>query len=153
MDMIVLIHSTLRWLVLIVAVYAIARAFMGMSSKSYYTIADDKAGLMLTIVCDLQLLLGLVLYFVGGKGFKLFQGGDMGFVMKNAFTRFFAVEHILMMIIAIAIIHIGRARTKKGISDQSKHKSAFIFYLIGLLIILASIPWPFRAGFEYTGWL
>ena len=153
METIILIHSALRWVLLGVAIYAIVRAFKGMTTSSYYTVADDKAGLFLTIVCDIQLLLGLVLYFMGDKAFKMIQGNDMGFVMKNAFARFFAVEHILMMIIAIVIIHVGRARTKKGISDQSKHKAAFWFFLVGLLLILASIPWPFKQGFEYAGWL
>lgn len=153
MEIIVLTHSLLRWIVLGVAFYAIYRAFKGMTSKSSFSSDDDKAGLMLIIASDLQLLVGFVLYFMGDKAFKMIQSNDMGFVMKNAFARFFAVEHVLMMVIAIVLFHIGRARTKKGNNDISKHKAAFWYFLIGLLLILAAIPWPFRAGFEYAAWL
>jgi hypothetical protein len=73
--------------------------------------------------------------------------------MKNSYARFFAVEHISMMLIAIILIHIGRSKTKKAISDISKHKTSFWFYFIALILILASIPWPFRKGFEALGWI
>jgi hypothetical protein len=68
----------------------------------------------------------------------------MGEVMKEPFSRFFTVEHTLGMLIAIILIHIGKAQARKQISDKAKHKRTLIFYLLALLIILASIPWPFR---------
>ena len=101
---------------------------------------------------DIQLIIGLVLYVFGPWGFKNIQNMGMGEVMKNPYTRFFAMEHLVGMLIAIVVFHVGRSKSKKAIDDASKHKKAFIFYLIGLLIILASIPWPFKAGFEGIGW-
>lgn len=153
MQMVVQIHSILRWLVLIVAIYAIVKSLMGMMNKSPFTESDNKAGLFLTIVCDMQLLIGLILYFVGEKGFKLIQANGMAETMKNSYMRFFAVEHISMMLLAIILIHIGRSKTKKAINDSSKHSAAFWFYLIGLILILSSIPWPFRPGFEGLNWM
>lgn len=145
-------HSGLRWLVLIFAILAIVKAFMGMQKKSAFTNGDNKIGLFLTIVCDTQLLLGLALYFMGALGLKTIQNMGMGEVMKNSYARFFAVEHIFGMVIAIILFHIGRAKSKSAIDDYAKHKKAFMFYLIGLLIILATIPWPFRTGFEGNHW-
>jgi uncharacterized membrane protein len=144
-------HSGLRWIVLILALLAIVKAFMGMQKKSTFTNSDNKIGLMLISFMDIQLIIGLVLYVFGPLGFKNIQnmGGE---VMKNPYTRFFAMEHLVGMLIAIVVFHIGRSKSKKAIDDASKHKKAFIFYLIGLLIILASIPWPFKAGFEGIGW-
>ncbi len=153
MSLVLQIHSILRWLVLLVAIYAIVRAMLGMMNKASFTIADNKAGLFLTIVCDMQLLIGLVLYFTGAKGFKLIQSNGMAEAMKSGYMRFFAVEHISMMIIALVLIHIGRSKSKSGITDASKHKVAFWFYLIGLILILSSIPWPFRPGFEGLSWM
>ena len=72
--------------------------------------------------------------------------------VDNPYSRFFAMEHLVGMLIAIVIFHVGRSKSKKAIDDASKHKNAFVYYLIGLLIILASIPWPFKAGFEGIGW-
>ena len=76
MQIVAQIHSILRWLVLIVAIYAIVKSLIGMMNKSSFTESDNKAGLFLTIVCDMQLLIGLVLYFVGEKGFKLIQANN-----------------------------------------------------------------------------
>ncbi len=151
MEFIKHLHSGLRWIVLILALLAIVKAFMGMQKKSTFTNSDNKIGLMLISFMDIQLIIGLVLYVFGPLGFKNIQnmGGE---VMKNPYTRFFAMEHLVGMLIAIVVFHIGRSKSKKAIDDASKHKKAFIFYLIGLLIILASIPWPFKAGFEGIGW-
>lgn len=146
------LHSLLRYAVLIIAIYAIIKAFMGMSSKAAFTNSDAKAGTFLTIAVDIQLLIGLVLYFNSGLGLKNIQDNGMGFVMKDGFARFFAIEHLTGMLIAIVLFHIGKAKTKKGVDDSAKHKSAFWFYLIGLIVMLASIPWPFRKGFEALGW-
>jgi len=151
MEFIKHLHSGLRWIVLILALLAIVKAFMGMQKKSAFTNSDNKIGLMLISFMDIQLIIGLVLYVFGPLGFKNIQnmGGE---VMKNPYNRFFAMEHLVGMLIAIVVFHIGRSKSKKAIDDASKHKKAFIFYLIGLLIILASIPWPFKAGFEGIGW-
>ncbi|HMN32791.1 MAG TPA: hypothetical protein PKA54_05410 [Chitinophagaceae bacterium] len=152
MQALVSIHGILRWVILIVAIYAIFRAYQGMKSKSVFTSDDNKAGLFYTAAMDLQLLLGLVLYFAGSRGLEAIKSIGMKEVMGNSFHRFFAVEHISMMIIAVVLVHIGKAKSKKAASDVAKHKAAFWFYLIALILILAAIPWPFKNGFESIGW-
>lgn len=153
METLKLIHSITRWLVLIIAIYAIFRAYQGMSSKKEFFNDDKKASLFFTIIMDIQLLLGLALYFIGPLGLKNIQSLGMKEVMGNSVSRFFAVEHITMMLIAVILVHIGKAKTKNANSDLAKHKAAFWFYLIAFILILAAIPWPFRAGFEYLGWV
>jgi hypothetical protein len=146
-------HSVLRWLVLLTAFYAIWKAFVGMQQKSAFSKSDNMAGILFTSMIDIQLILGLILYVTSGLGYKNIQANGMGFVMKDGFARFFAVEHISMMILVLVLIHIGRAKSKRATTDLGKHKSAFWYYLIGLIIILAAIPWPFRKGFEAIGWM
>ncbi len=147
------LHSVLRWTILLVLILAVIKAFMGMQKKTSFTRSDDKSGLLLTILADSQLLLGLVLYIAGPMGIKNIQNLGMGEVMKNGYARFFAVEHIAMMLIAIILIHIGRSKSKKALTDLSKHTLSFWYYFIALVLILASIPWPFRQGFEALGWM
>ena len=147
------LHSVLRWTILLVLVLSIIKAFIGMQKKTPFTGSDDKSGLLLTILADSQLLLGLVLYIAGPMGIKNIQNLGMGEVMKNGYARFFAVEHIAMMLIAIILIHIGRSKSKKALTDLSKHTLSFWYYFIALVLILASIPWPFRQGFEALGWM
>jgi hypothetical protein len=152
MDFLHNLHSILRWLLVAVAVYAIVRALLGMVQKSTFSQTDNKAGLFYVSVFDTQVLLGLILYFTGSMGFKSIQANGMKLVMGTDMLRFFAVEHITGMLIALVLVHIGRSKSKKAGTDHAKHKAAFWFYLIGFLIMLASIPWPFRSGFEGLGW-
>lgn len=91
----------------------------------------------LLIATHTTLLLGLYQYFTGSFGFKLFQQAD---VMKNATTRFWAVEHITGMVIAIALITMAHI----GLKKTGNVKKTGILYLIALIIILAVVPWPFR---------
>ena len=137
------IHNVLRWAVLLFGLLAVIYAISGITSKRNYAGKDNKTGLFFMISCDIQLLLGLVLYFNGVWFDKLKSG--MGEVMKNPFDRFFAVEHALMMIIAWLLVHIGRSMVKRSSTDASKHKRSLIYFGIALVLILAMIPWPFRA--------
>jgi hypothetical protein len=133
-------HSVLRWLLLAAALFAILRAVRGWTGDKPFTKIDDKAGMWLILFSHLQLVLGLLLYFVYSPIIQQ-AFSDFGAAMKNSDVRYWAVEHISVMIIAIAIIQIGRIRSKKATTDVSKHKRAAIFYIIGLLLILSRIPW------------
>jgi hypothetical protein len=86
------------------------------------------------------------LYFTGPWGIKNIQNMGMANVMKDAIGRFFAVEHTIGMILALVLVHIAYASSKKNSSDLAKHKKMFWFNCIALIIMLASIPWPFRAA-------
>ena len=102
------------------------------------------------ICCDIQLLLGLILYF-SGMWFDNLKT-NAGAVMKDGVQRFFSVEHALMMIIAWLLVHIGRSMVKRAGNDAQKHKRSLIFFGIALLIILAMIPWPFRQAGIGRAW-
>lgn len=136
------IHNLLRWAVLFFGVWAVVAALFAVISKREYKNSDNKAGLFFMISCDLQLLMGLILYFTGMWFDRVKEG--MAEVMKNPGERFFAVEHALMMIIAWMLVHVGRTMVKKADTDVQKHKRTLIYFGIALLIILAMIPWPFR---------
>jgi hypothetical protein len=129
-----------RWLVLIVIVLAVVFAFMGWFRKREWTKKDNITGLVLTIFMDIQFLVGIILYaFVSPLTKAAFS--DFGAAMKNADLRFYAVEHILLMIIALVLVHIGRSKSKKAVAPWKKHRAAAIYYLIALVLILAAIPW------------
>ena len=140
-----LIHSTLRWVVLALALVALVRAIRGIAGRREWLSADQSIGAWFTGSLDLQLLLGLVLYFFLSP-FTREAFGDFGAAMRNAPLRFIAVEHITGMIIAVALAHIGRVRTKKAADAASRHRSALIFYGLALVIMLLSIPWPGMPG-------
>lgn len=145
------LHSIGRWIVLLLLLIAIFNSMVAGSRP--FIKSDNRTGLLLTIFADLMLIIGIVMWYFGDKGYKLIEtSGSMSEVMKNPTTRFFAVEHLAGMLIAIILIHIGKAQAKRKIGDRAKHRNTLIFYLLALLIILISIPWPFRAIGTSSGW-
>jgi hypothetical protein len=137
------IHSVGRWIVLLLLIFAILNSLI--AADRPYIRTDNRLGTLLTIFADIMLLIGFYLWYAGPRGYKTYQAiGNMSAVMKDSVARFFVVEHLAGMLIAIILIHIGKAQGKKKISDRSKHRRTMIFYLVALLIILASVPWPFR---------
>lgn len=140
------LHSFIRWVILILELVVIFRSYGGMVRGRAFTAGDRKAGLFLMIAAHTQLLVGLYLYFAGPWGFANIQNLGFGAVMKDHVARFYAVEHIFGMLVAIVLITIGRGVSKKAIPDAAKHKRGFWLFLVALIIILATIPWPFREG-------
>lgn len=131
------LHSFLPYILLSLLAVASLR-FLAKAGKSEFKAQDKRIALITLILSHIQLLIGLVLYFVGPKGF-IYTSVE-GF-MKDAVMRLYAVEHISVMIIAIALITVGYSRAKRAESDVKKFRSLGIFYGIGLLLALSRIPW------------
>jgi hypothetical protein len=114
------LHNLLRWVILILIVVAIFRHLTGMNQKRAVNAGDKKIDLFLMIAAHTTLVLGLVQWFVGDFGLKLIQNAGMGQVMKNSALRFWAIEHITGMIIAIVLITIGRGKVKRRLYCTQK---------------------------------
>ena len=138
------LHSFLRWILLLLLVIAVFKSF----SKNTYSEGNRKLNVFTMIAAHIQLLLGFSLYFMKGY-YKLF--GVEG-AMGNSIQRFWMVEHLTGMLIAIILITIGHSKSKKATEAALKNKAIRTFYLLALIIILLTIPWPFREGFEVYGW-
>jgi hypothetical protein len=150
-DILLHAHSVGRWILLLLLIIAIFNSLV--AGGRPFIRSDNTTGLMLTIVADLMLLIGLALWFFGPLGYHQIQNaGDMNAVMQDPVARFYAVEHITAMVIAIIFIHIGKAQAKKKIADSIKHRRTFVWYLLALIIILISIPWPFLQTGAGRGW-
>ena len=131
---------------LLLLVWVVIKAILGTSKKGRYFDKTRKLALVTMIVAHVQLLLGFSLYFMKGHYKGLSAEG-----MKEPIIRFFAVEHMLGMLVAIVLITIGYKRIKAASSDVSKYKSMLWYYLAALILVLMMIPWPFR--FEGYGWM
>jgi bacteriorhodopsin len=141
MQAVLVFHNITRWAVLLFGVWALLNAITGLIGKRPFNANDKRSGLLFMTFCDIQLVLGLILYF-NNNWFGYLK--DMGNTMKDARLRFFAVEHISMMILAWLLVHIGYSAVKRADTDNKKHKKMLLFFGLALLLILASIPWPFR---------
>lgn len=145
------LHSVLRWIILILLLVAIYKSYTDRNKA--YTAGHKKTGLFLMIFCDVMLAVGIYQWYAGDWGLKIIQLNGMGEVMKNSVLRFFAIEHTTAMLIAIVLVHIGYSYSKKDISDSQKHKRTLLYFGLALLIILISIPWPFRLVGAGRTWL
>ena len=143
-DLLVGLHSILRWVILILLLLSIAKSYSGWQQKKKFLDADRKIWLLTLIFSHLTLLLGIYQVLLGRFGIlnsKLPEGTS---VMKDKFYRFYWVEHPVTMIIAIVLITIAYGSAKKPIADEAKYKRAFWLFLVALLFILSAVPWPFR---------
>jgi uncharacterized membrane protein len=133
------IHSYWAYLVLLMLLFAVVNAFMGISKKRSFTEKDLRIGLFTLIISHIQLLIGLGWYFMSPAYNALKENGSE--VMGNSASRLLAVEHPLIMIIAIVLITVGWSKHKKKTEDTSKFKTFAIYYGIALVLILSRIPW------------
>ncbi|MBG8555538.1 hypothetical protein [Hymenobacter guriensis] len=137
---VLLLHSWTRWLVLIFGLIALFRALSGWQGRKPYVGADNGMGAAFVGSMHLQLLLGIILYFISPWGAKAFETAGSA-VMKDPTGRFFAVEHLVGMLLAVVAAQVGRTLSKKATDPVLKHKKAFIWFAVALLLVLLMIPW------------
>jgi hypothetical protein len=135
-----LLHSWLRWTALLTAVIA---TVMALSIRPGVRGSDhaDRWGLILMIELDLQMLLGLVLYLgLSPTTSAIFN--DFGAAMGDPVARYWAVEHITMMVGAVVLAHLGRILARKAISPASKRFRLSLCFGVATLLMLLGTPWP-----------
>lgn len=133
------LHSYWAYLVILILFAAVINALIGLFGKREYGAKDFRVSLFTLIVSHIQLLIGLILYFVSPK-FE--QWSIMGSeVMKSASLRLYLVEHPLVNIIAIVLITIGYSKHKKKLTSALKFRTILIFYALALVLLLSRIPW------------
>jgi hypothetical protein len=134
-------HSLTRWLVLASLLYSIFIAYRGWLSKKPYTKADTLIRSVTTSIAHLQLVTGVWLYCISPIVHYFFQHFSKAVHLRQ--IRFFGMEHITMMILAITVLTIGSIKAKRKNTDSEKFKTTAIWFTVALLIILSSIPWSF----------
>jgi len=126
-------HSLLRYLILIALLVVIIKAIIGLTNKQPFTKLDNKLSLYLFIFTHTQLLVGLILYFV--SPFVKF-GSE---TMSDKATRYWTVEHVFGMLVAVVLITLARSTSKRMTDDAAKHKRMFIFNFVALVVIITMI--------------
>lgn len=138
------LHNLLRWIILILLLISIFKAFSGWQNKKVFQPGDKKIWLFTMIAGHITLLIGLYQWLWGRFGIVTTSLPEGVRVMKDKFYRFFWIEHPFAMILAIVFLTLAHGMSKKPVADHIKYKKAFWFFVIALLFILAGIPWPWR---------
>lgn len=139
-----LLHSYARWIVLIVSLYTLFIVWRGFLQKREWTKTETIASRLFVWIFTLQFILGALLFFIpNGLAQTALQimGQDFGTAMQTRDVRFFGMEHPLLMTLAMAIVHIGASRARKVTPSAKQFRWAVICFTLGLLLILAGIPW------------
>ena len=140
-EFVLILHSGLRLVLLALTLMVFVRGVHGLISGRLYTRGDRTAGLALVVVADVQFLVGLALYFVWSPNVSLALK-DMGAAMKNPELRRVAVEHPVMMIAALAFLHIGNVLRKRADTDALRHRWVAITVGLALLLLCFGTSWP-----------
>ena len=140
MEILLNVHSYLAYVVLAILIVAVVNALTGLAGNRMFTLERDfRISLFALIISHIQLLVGLVLYFLSPNGLQAIQRLGMGGM--NAEARLLALEHPLVNIIAVVMITIGWSRHKKFMEGDKKFRAISIFYGLGLVLLLSRIPW------------
>jgi hypothetical protein len=137
----IILHSWLRWAVVLVGLVAVFSAISGRSSGRAWGPQDDTAGRFYTVFFDVQVIIGLLLYLFASPIITMARQ-HMAESMANDVTRFWLIEHPFGMIVALALAHVGRVRVRRAVTDRSRFGRAAVFYGLSLLIALLATPWP-----------
>ena len=140
-----IIHSWLRWVVVFSGVAALGGAANGVTTRRAWLPVDTLRSRLFTISLDIQILIGLILY---GVLSPVTQSGfaDMGTAMRDPVLRFYTVEHLTGMVVALVLAHIGSARVRKATDAVARHKTVLVFVGLAMAVMLLSIPWPGMSG-------
>ncbi|MEO8534730.1 MAG: hypothetical protein ABI441_13315 [Flavobacterium sp.] len=136
-----LLHSTVRWLVLLSLFYSIIRAYRGYKNNSFFSKTDNLVRHWTATIAHIQLMLGIVLY--SQSAFIKYFWNNFAKASKDLGILFFGLIHLILMLAAIVIITIGSAKAKRKAGDSAKFKTMLIWFSIALFIIFIAIPWPF----------
>ncbi|MGE3508828.1 MAG: hypothetical protein AB7N65_08090 [Vicinamibacterales bacterium] len=139
-----IIHSWLRWGALIaglLAVFMLVTRQQPPGSSSPATSPSDRWGLLFLIAMDLQLVVGLLLYFVVSPNMAAIRA-NFAEAMTTRSTRFWAVEHVTIMLAGVLALHLGRALARKARTPDSRRRRLLIGMAIALIAIIGGTPWP-----------
>lgn len=143
------LHSVTRWLVVIGGLAAIITAIWGLVAKREWDGIDKSTGVFFTSVFGIQVIVGLILYFIspwGVRGLGLLTNED-----ARVQAIFFSVYHIAMMLIALVVAQLGYSRAKRAESGPKAFRTALLGYGIGFLLVFLAIPWGIRPNWPTVG--
>ncbi|HXY40032.1 MAG TPA: hypothetical protein VEQ10_10190 [Vicinamibacteria bacterium] len=139
--LVLLAHSWLRWAVLLLALALLARTAAGWLRSRPWARADERLQVALVATMDVELLLGLALYLGLSPLTRAFLA-DPAVAMRAPALRFFGAEHVMAMVLAVAVAHAGRVASRRATTPAGRQRRACVTALLVLVLVVAAIPWP-----------
>lgn len=147
------IHNLLRWAVLATGVWAAGRALTGWVGGRPWVTADTAATRWFVLAISVQFLVGLLLWAaLSPFGIAGLLDVGMGEAMRDATRRFWAVEHLTLMLLALALVHVGAARARRATNDGARHRTTALFFVLAVIFVLAGVPWTGTLARPWIRW-
>ncbi|HUP27367.1 MAG TPA: hypothetical protein VM409_02955, partial [Chloroflexia bacterium] len=125
MEALLTAHSVFRWVVILVAVAALGIAWMSSAGSRPWDGTSDRLTMLFPIAMDIQVLIGLLVWIFGQH-----WTGD----------TFVGWIHPALMLAAVGLSHVGRARSERMPGAKEKARQALLFFGLALLVVLVAIP-------------
>ena len=139
-NFVLILHSWIRWIALVAGMGATIAAFNARAQKAALGRAD-RWGVALMAALDLQMLLGLLLYLVLSPTMQeILQ--NFSAAMQDRAARFWAVEHLSTMLVAVMLVHVGRVLARRAATPQAKRTRLLLCFGVATLAMIAATPWP-----------
>ena len=139
-SIILAIHNIVRWVVIILGIFALVRAYIGFLGNRDWTEIDRRIGVFFSVAVDTQLLIGLILYLFLSDITKIIFS-DFSAAMSNDGIRFFALEHAFYMILAVVFVHLGSLLPRRVEESRAKFARAAIWFTLTFLVVILGMPW------------
>lgn len=137
------LHSFLPYIFISLLLISVLVFWIKKSGNKDFTKSDKQLALFTLILAHTQATIGIVIYFISPKTQAAFENSSE--LMSNADYRFYAVEHALVMIIAVVLITMGYSKSKKK-QGSEKFKGLSIFYTVAFALVLSRLPWEAWLG-------
>jgi len=141
------IHSVIRFIVIFGSVISVLLSLAGWFGNKEYSKGNKILNLVTLISAHIQLVVGLILYFIS----PIVNAASFGEAMKDSTLRYWKVEHMAMMVVAIVLITIGYSKSKRALASVEKHRTIAIFYTLAIIVVLAALSMSGRGLFGMTG--
>ena len=123
-------HIVFSSLFTIVSIVVLYRSVQGFRLPGAYTRFDRIVALNYLVLLYIQLVLGLLLYFV------LVDKTSPN--AEEASLRFWALEHFVIMMFALFLSQIGWILIKNSKKDKNKHRNTLLYFGISIVLIVGS---------------
>lgn len=132
------IHIVISTITLLAGIACVVLSVQGLVSKREYGRTDFGISLVFNVALYFQLILGSLIYYL----LRTTQEGPMWEVpdtQNDASLRFWAIEHIALMIFALFLTQLGRTFIKKSKGPFRKFRASLFYFGMSLLLILFSV--------------
>jgi len=132
------IHIIISSITLLAGIATLIMSILGLARKREYTKSDQVLSLTFNVALYLQLILGFLVYYLLRSELEG-PVWEVPNTQNDASLRFWAIEHIALMIFALFLTQLGRVFIKKSKVSFRKFRASLFYFGTSVFLILFSM--------------